>query len=563
MRLFVGRIFHGDGDSTDSELGLTLGLVLSLLALPGGLYSILLAEKYSTLLLWMRHQRGFDPLAGALPDEYFFIVLSMTVTGVVAVWRWDSIFPDRRDFSNLVHLPISMRRIFLANVVAIVFLAMVLAFDVNAISALLFPLVVSASVETFSFFVQFVWVHALVVILASLFSFFAVFVTVGALMIVLPYRAFRRISLYARSVLMACLVATLSTSFAVPSMLEKLPETWVRFLPPVWFLGLCQVIRGRANASLALLGHVALISSAGIIAGAVVIYAISYRRCFAQIPQTANTAVEPEVGRLPSLLSILDRTVLKTPFERAGYRFAMKTLLRSENHGLVFAGFLGLGIVVASQFLFVSFNGANAVGDTLPASEILAIPLVMSYCIILGMRFVFDVPTDMRANWIFKVNVDAIRHQSVPLARKLVLTFVLPWVFVIVLPLYWRLWGWQAGVVECVVVTLWSFLLTDILLLQFRKIPFTCSYPPFRNSAGVLLVFYILGFFAYVVLTANLVRAGLSEPVLLAVLIGVGLISELALRRTQRGTDHIEAGLIFEEKVPADFELLDISRTRG
>jgi len=33
-------------------------------------------------------------LAGALPDEYFFIVLSMALTGAVAVWRWYSIFPD-------------------------------------------------------------------------------------------------------------------------------------------------------------------------------------------------------------------------------------------------------------------------------------------------------------------------------------------------------------------------------------------------------------------------------------------------------------------------------------
>ena len=90
--LFVDRIFRG-GESSEDELDMSMGLVLSLLALPGGFYSVFLLEKYSTLLQWLRHQHEVDPLAAALPDEYFFIVLSMAVTGAVAVWRWDSISP--------------------------------------------------------------------------------------------------------------------------------------------------------------------------------------------------------------------------------------------------------------------------------------------------------------------------------------------------------------------------------------------------------------------------------------------------------------------------------------
>ncbi len=180
VRLFVARVFRGSGTSEDGELDLSIGLILALLALPGAFYSLFLLEKYSTLLQWMHGQKELDPLAGALPDEYFFIVLSMVVTGVVAVWRWDSIFPDRRDYANLVPLPISLRSIFLANLAAILLLALLLAVDVNAASAVLFPLVVSASENTFSFFLHFVGVHAFVVVLASVFSFCTVFAIVGA-----------------------------------------------------------------------------------------------------------------------------------------------------------------------------------------------------------------------------------------------------------------------------------------------------------------------------------------------------------------------------------------------
>ena len=560
VRLFASRVFHGNGESADGELDRSIGLVLALLALPGGFYSVLLLEKYSTLLQWMRHQHSLDPLAGALPDEYFFIVLSMTVTGAVAVWRWDCIFPDRRDYSNLVPLPISMRSIFLANLAAILFLTMVLAVDVNAVSAVLFPLVVSAYEDSFTFFVQFIWVHAFVVVLASVFSFFAVFATVGVLMAALPYAAFRRISLYLRGTIMACLVAALATSFAVPSTLEQLPRTSLRFLPPVWFLGLCQLIRGRASPSLAGLGRVALLSTASVVVAAVVIYVLTYRRCFARIPETAETAPSDRRAYFAWIFPTLDRIMLTSPFQRAGYRFAMKTLLRSDRHGLVLGGFLGLGIVLASQFLFASFNGRQIEPGGAPSSDLLAIPLVLSYCIILGTRFVFDIPAEIRANWIFRLGLGKSLHECAPLARKIVLTFVLPWVFAGVLPLYGYLWGWRVGVVQAVVVTLCSLLLTEILLLRFRKIPFTCSYPPFRDSAVVLALSYVFGFFAFVYVTANLEHWGLSNPFLMTSLIAIVFVAWYVVSRFHRAPESIDGELIFEDSAPASFELLDLGR---
>ena len=42
----------------------------------------------------------------------------MTVTGAIAVWRWDAIFPDRRDYMNMAHLPVATRTIFFANLLA-------------------------------------------------------------------------------------------------------------------------------------------------------------------------------------------------------------------------------------------------------------------------------------------------------------------------------------------------------------------------------------------------------------------------------------------------------------
>src|SRR5215469_16170915 len=145
LQLFVERIFRGGGDADAEGLDLGVGLVLTLLAMPGGFVSVFLFDKYGSLLQWLRGQLNVDPLLIAFRDEYFFIVLSMTVTGAVAVWRWDAIFPDRRDYINLAHLPVSTRNIFFANLMAVLFLVSLVALDVNAASCVLFPMVVSFS----------------------------------------------------------------------------------------------------------------------------------------------------------------------------------------------------------------------------------------------------------------------------------------------------------------------------------------------------------------------------------------------------------------------------------
>jgi len=198
VQLFVERIFRGGGDSDTEGLDVGIGLVLMLLAMPGGFVSVLLFDKYGSLLQWLRGLGNVDTLVIAFPDEYFFIVLSMTVTGAVAVWRWDAIFPDRCDYMNLAHLPVSARTIFVANLVAVLFLVALVAVDVNGASCVLFPMIASFSQGTLPFFVKFGIVHAAGVLLSSVFSFFAVFSVLGLMMAALPPRALKRASIYVR-----------------------------------------------------------------------------------------------------------------------------------------------------------------------------------------------------------------------------------------------------------------------------------------------------------------------------------------------------------------------------
>src|SRR6266446_85510 len=562
VRLFVDRIFHGGGESEEEDLDFSLGLILSLLALPGAFYSIFLFDKYGSLLQWLLGQHAIDPLAAALPDEYFFIVLSMVVTGTVAVWRWDSIFPDRRDYANLVPLPISTRLIFLANLAAIVFLTLVLAFDVNAASAVLFPAVVAGSQVSFFYIAQFGIIHLLVVVLASIFSFFAIFAITGVLMSALPYSVFRRISLYVRGLIIVCLLTLLATSFAVPSLIDHLaqtPHAPIRLLPSVWFLGLCQLLRGKADPSLALMGRMSIVGTVCVAVLAIAAYAISYRRCFIRIPESLDVASENRRSFTSWLFSVLDRTVLKTPFQRAGYRFVLRTLARSERHALVLAGFMALGFVIASQVLFAAYGGKAIDAGGLSSPAFLSIPFVLTYCILAGLRFVFDIPTELRANWTFRISLDKMAHECIPLMRRVMLTFILPWVFAGVFPVSLYLWGWTAAVLHTAMITIWAVILTDILIVRVRKVPFTCSYPPFRHSAIVVMLLYIFGFSAFAGLTSSLDHLVLGNPPVMLLFIPITFGAWYGRSRLEQDTIDVDKELIFEEKQATAFEVLDLS----
>lgn len=560
VELFLARIFRGGGDADSEGLDIGIGLVLTFLAIPGGFVSILLFDKYGSLLQWLRGQTHVDTLLIAFPDEYFFIVLSMTVTGAVAVGRWDAIFPDRRDYINLVPLPISTRTIFFANLVAVVTLVSIVAIDVNAASCVLFPMVVAAAQSQFVFFLKFAAVHAVGVILSSLFSFLAVFSMLGFLMAVLPPVAFRRVSTYVRGIIVVYLVALLSTSFAIPELLRRIkwsPPFWTFLMPSCWFVSLCQGLRGRGTPMMIELAKLTLPAIAVLSIFGLAMYAISYRRHFMRISEMADGP--SALQRQPIRSELWDRFVLKTPFQRAGFRFVRTTLLRSEAHRLVLTGVTGLALVLASQALMGAFEGAKSIKVAAISPGALSIPFVLTFLIVVGLRVVFEIPMELRANWVFQLGVDPDRQESEPLARRVMLVAVLPWILTATFLAYLYLEGARVAALHTAFVAIWTVLLANILLVRFRKLPFTCSLPVFKQHSIVILLSFCFGYLIYAMSIPEFEASALAEPLRLLELLPLVAVAWYIPRRLAKNTIDIDRKLIFEESAPRTVELLRLS----
>jgi hypothetical protein len=478
---FGQRLFAGGDNAGEGELSLGVGAMLALMATPGLFLTVLRFGKYSSTIRFLRGGGPFDPYVQSIPDQYFFFAFSMAITGVVVALKWDSIFPSRQDYMNLAPLPIATRNIFLANIIAIVGIAILFAVDVNAVSSLLFPLLVTMEFGTFHDYVAFVVSHAVGVILCSLFIFFALFAVIGLLMAILPSGLFRRISLYLRVAVVVAMLTFLISSFAVPQFLRVVYESHSRvllWLPPVWFLALARSLIGKGVPHITALGvlGIRMLLVAMVLAAAS--YVISYYRYFIRIPEKLETVIRKREPRQLVPSWFVDHLLLRSPFERACYRFTMKTLLRNERQLLFLGAFAGLGLVLASHTLVAAVSQMRGGTARVPSADVLSIPLILAYPVLSGLRFVYDLPAELAANWAPQVIVDRARHHASALARKTMLTLVWPWLLLVALPLYGWFWGWTVAAGHTAVVMVWTWGLADLLLRRFRKIPFHLRLRP-------------------------------------------------------------------------------------
>jgi hypothetical protein len=557
LRLFVARMFHGGGEPGAGELDLGIGVLVIMLAMPGILVSLLMFEKYGSLIRYLRGHLIFDPYTTTMPDEYFFIVLSLTVTGAAALWRWDALFLDRRDYTNLVPLPLSLRAIFFANLSAILALAALFTIVVNAASLVLFPMAVVGSQSSFAVWIRFTLGHAVAVFTASAFSFFAVFASAGLLMALLPVTLFRRVSHLARFILAVVLLTLLASSFTVPYLLTRLSVPAARkiaSLPPVSFLGLARTIWLQGADPFAVSVSKAALSAVGAtILIAFIAYALSFRRSFIRIPEMADAGPLPRLQHSLSPLALLHQAILRVAPQRACYHFVARTLLRSDGHLQILLGFAALGLVLSAETLSSAPDLHSLVTGPAPSTQFLSVFFILAYCIIVGIRFAFEIPADLRANWIFRYWLDSGQQDARPIARRVLLLFSLPWLAPAAFLSVLLFWGWTAAFLHAAILIACVIVLVEALLIHFRKIPFTCSYPAFQSHSGLIFVAYLFGFLLFTDYLPEMEHWSLLNPGQSIWFVPLLAAALLALRQYRKQMLDMDKQLIYEESSPSTF----------
>jgi len=172
---------------------------------------------------------------------------------------------------------------------------------------------------------------------------------------------------------------------------------------------------------------------------------------------------------------------------------------------------------------------------------------------IVGIRLAFEIPTDLRANWVFALWIDPNTLATRSIARKILLTFSLLPLAPVCFVSSWILWGLSTAFLHSAVLAACTIALVELLLLRFRKIPFTCSYPAFQSHSALIFVAYLFGFVLFTVYVPELELWSLADPWRTIFFIPLVAIILLSIHFYRKQMLDMDKHLIFEEISASNF----------
>jgi hypothetical protein len=482
------------------EKNLLIVQTLALLVLPGALKAFMLFPKYGHYMWRPIAERDL----ATLDDKCFFISLSMILIGFLSVFEWEALFPDRKDYLILTPFPIKTHTVFLAKISALSLYLLAFTAAIDFCPTVFFPLgVLARRASTFQC-ARYVFSHAVSVLLINVFIFFSAISLRGIILTIFPGRAAKSISRWIR---FFCLLALLCALFAFPGVppvneLIHSSNPLNILYPPLWFLGIYELLLGsRDPAILHLAGRAITAVAAGGVLSALT-YAACFRKFMSNSIESAGSESTAPVAIKSAGNSALHQWFIRKPEDRASFHFVGQTLFRDPRHVLYVGSFLAVGISIAAMSLIGVLYGTDR--SVVPYLEvvILAIPLVLSFFLLVGIRVSFSVPVDLEANWLFRLAPgQEIRCSHSGVRKYLIGAVILP-LFALTVLVYTFLWGWQMAFFHAGYGSLLSLILVELLLFRFPKIPFTCSYLPGAAQLIFMWPIYIFAFAFYGFATA-------------------------------------------------------------
>jgi len=519
FRHFLVRFFDSDLVTTPGQWTKVLIGAFSLLVPVFMMVVPSLAHKYA----YLSSLPSPEPYRHALrADELWLITLGMSVVGLLAAVEWQALFPVLRDYLALGSLPVRPRQIFIAKLLALFALISAAIAVVNAFPTLAFAGLSHGRWESNPSFLAHFVAHGASCVLASYFLCFALIACQGFLLNVLPPHLFARVTGYAQGLLITLMLVLIVLSMSIDSGVERAvlrPEI-ARWLPQVWFLGLCQAILGDPDPQFRALAARALAGLGVSVGAALLFYMLSYQR-------HRRLFLEGAAGRQKDrkLSRILLDGVIPNPRQQAVFVFMAQTLARSAQHRMVLMGYLGFSLAMVLSGIIGLRETARLPRTLAPSQLVMAsfinVHLVLLIGLLIGFRHLFSIPSELRANWIFRITEREGRSHWLRAVDRFALFSVAPVILLLPLPLEVAMLGARAAG-ELIVFAVGGLLVYERLFFEAEKLPFTCSYLPGKRPAWTI----VLGFIGVVsllpvanLLLVNLLATRVSALIFLALLI--------------------------------------------
>jgi hypothetical protein len=514
----------------------------------------------------------------ALNDRFFYLGLGMIVTALVAAAQWDALSIDARDAAILEPLPVRAGTIRRAKLSAVAILGAAAAIGVNLCPSIVFP-----SLLVFTFrqmeLVALLWLiatHAIFTIAASAFGYLTIVAFREVLVAVLGIRSFTRVSPWIQGALIVMLGGSLLLLPAASNNIVRRGfDSWRAASPPMWFLGAYEMAAGGVIADLP------RTTMRPRQANADAINTAAYQRRRPELPALARRAWVAVIltflvgtlayawnaRRLPSLAAsppaalrpqrvllrrVANALLVRRAAARAGFYFAIAAMWRSNTHRLTLACAAAIGFALA----VVSVSSINLQSGSINSPRLLAVQPLLYGALLVGFRHAIRVPAELRANWGVQLAWRGEERAFIAGVKIAAIVALVSPVLVALLPIFSFVLGPLPALIHAMTGLAGAIVLLEALMVNYEKVPFTCTYLPSENMkalAPIYAIAFIIGASIFARMEYDVLQGTKTLGTVLTLAGVFGILRVMSLKRGR--LPYVE----FDE-APVSFQRLGLDR---
>ena len=415
--------------------------------------------------------------------EHFLIETTMTAASLIALLNWDAAFPDKRDILILGPSPIRTGTLFTAKAASFLVAPGLAAMAMNIFVGIFWP-VFFRSINTGFLGALRAWpAYWVTILLVSAFSVFTVLAFQGLASNLIPRQLFLRLSPFLQAAVLSLFVSVyfLEPSLESPEALTS-PKNHrlLEFLPSYWFLAIFNQLNGSMHPALAPLERRGWIGLAVAALGACAALLLSYFRIMRTLVEQSET--------LPSARSIPWWPGWASPLTQAITLFSLRTLLRSRRHRMILGFYLGLGVSCAVGYAERFLGGFQSFDRTTISVSFILVTIVTTILTVFSVRVIAALPISLSANWIMRTTQirPARDYQKAIRISWLALGLAPP--LLLMAAVLAAAYPWAPALGHFLLMLSLGFLLVEVCLFTFPKVPFSSSY--LSGKAQIDFVFW-------------------------------------------------------------------------
>jgi hypothetical protein len=536
VRHFFRRFFDNDTIQAGGDTQTSVVRALAMVTMPGLMFAFWLQNQYPQRTAW-----------GPIEDQYFFVMFSFVVMGIVAIFEWEMLFPDRMDFLILSPLPLRARQMLGAKAAALGGFFGLFLLGSSAGGMLILPLItthtvmVNGHVMIQGDFWRQLYAHTVAVLLAGSFAAWVVLAMGGVLLCVLSAAQFRAASPMVQTAAVTGLVLLLVQYAQYGDSMQPLlggSLGRMRWYPPFWFLGVYEQLLHGASAP-AFAREMARYAwrAMGV---AVVVAVVTYPMAWARMRRMTIEGVQSGRRQTARWRMRWNEAMAPRAKERAVFHFIGQTMRRNNRYQVFLAMYCGAGLAFAIA-CGVRFDARAGVWMVSNRGLHAVMPLLL-FWVIAGLRAAFAFPMNLPAAWVFRTTGVSM-GECMTAARRWVLLCALGTICVVLAVLGGAGWDTPALMVQAVCGVGLALLLTDGFFLAQSSVPFTRPRMPGKTSLPLMLTLYVgvLPLFCYgmVELEARLER-NLMKLLLVALVVACGHAGPALMRGPEEIDEELE-----------------------